>query len=101
MRIDVHNQNGQSVEITALRLEWPEDRDRLDRIRFKSRTIWDRGDGHPPTSIDPFDWRFGRSRRTSAGDTQTLVFIFAWGSSSDTYGLEITFNGACQVNWAQ
>jgi hypothetical protein len=101
MRIDVGNQNGQSVEITALVLEWPEDRDRLDRIRFKSNTIWDRGDRHPPTSIDPSEWRSGRSRRVSAGATETLTFIFTQGSSSDTYGLEITFNGSCQVNWSQ
>lgn len=98
-RIDVRNRNDQRVEITALNLDWPQDRGRLDRIRFKSNTIWDRGDNNPPTSIDPSEWRSGRSRSISAGDTQTLTFIFSWGSSSDDYALEITFDGSCEVDW--
>ncbi len=97
-RIDVRNRNDAPVEITALWLDWPEDRGRLDRIRFKSNTIWDRGDNNPPTSIDPSEWRSGRSRSISAGGKETLTFIFSWGSSSDDYALEITFDGSCEVD---
>jgi serine/threonine-protein kinase len=98
-RIDVRNRNDERVEITALWLDWPGDRGRLDRIRFKSNTIWDRGDNSPPTTIDPSEWISGRSRSISADDTETLTFIFYWGSSSDDYALEITFDGSCEVDW--
>jgi hypothetical protein len=98
-RIDVRNRNESRVEITALWVDWPEDRGRLDRIRLKSNTIWDRGDSNPPTTIDPSEWRSGRSRSISAGDTETLTFMFSWGSASDDYALEITFDGACDIEW--
>ncbi|MCJ7512881.1 MAG: hypothetical protein MUO23_07920, partial [Anaerolineales bacterium] len=91
--------SAQRVQITALRLAWPPELDRLDRIRFKSRTIWDRGDSHPPTSIDPGEWKWGVSRRVDPGAQETLTFIFTGGSSSEEYDLEITLDGVCAISW--
>ena len=90
LRIDVRNRNDDRVEITALRIEWPSSRDRLDRIRFKSNTIWDRGDNNPPTTIDPSEWRSGKSRTINAGDEETLTFVFSGISGSDDYELRLT-----------
>jgi hypothetical protein len=89
----ITNSRPDPIIITQMFVHWPPEHERLIRVKLGSATIWDFGDGYPPTEMPPWG---GSSidRQIKAFDSKKLEFQFDEEAEEvfvNDYFLEITF----------
>jgi serine/threonine protein kinase len=88
----VTNSGAGTVSITRIVLEWPTGNGALDRIRFKSSSIWNGSDDSPPSDISS-GWT--GDRELEGGTSKELRFVFTSEALGSGYDLDLYLTGGC------
>ncbi len=88
----VTNSGSDTIAISRIVLDWPASNGALDRIRFRSSSIWNGNDESPPSDITS-DWT--GDRNLEGGTSKELKFVFTSGAQGSGYNLDLYTNTGC------
>ena len=88
----VTNSGAEPISITRIELSWPASNGALDRIRFKSSSIWNGNDDSPP-SVIASGW--SGDRELEGGTSKDLRFIFTSNVQGSGYDLDLFLSSGC------
>jgi serine/threonine protein kinase len=88
----VTNSGSTTVTFSRIVLNWPASNGALDRIRFKSSSIWNGNDDSPPSDISS-GWT--GDRELADGTSKELRFLFTSEAQGSGYDLDLFFSDGC------
>jgi serine/threonine-protein kinase len=96
VRWTITNTSLQSITISQITLDWPGSNGTLQQATLAGTTIWNVGDGSPPTSMT--SWAGGSGARTiSVLQSKNLAFHWDGSAAGSGYGVTVRFTNGCQV----
>ncbi len=97
VRWTLQNDGAATMTITSIYLDWPKDNEELRKVTFGGKTIWDKGDDEPPTSLTS-GWKGkAKDRDLPGGQAKELRFEFDEPAEPSGYQLKMTLSGVCTL----
>lgn len=87
-----------TITIESIILDWPSGNDKLKKVMFEDRTIWNDHIESPPTTINS-GWKGTIDKRELApSEAKQLTFEFDEDAGSSGYSLTLDFDNGCQIS---
>ena len=91
VRWRINNDSIANITVSSLRVHWPSSNVELERVRFDSATIWNRGSTVSPTNIG------GINRWVRRNRSKSFTFIFDEDAAGSGYQLTVNLTNGCSV----
>ena len=91
VRWRINNDSIANIRVSRLLVHWPSSNVELERVRFDSATIWNRGSTVSPTNIG------GINRWVRRNRSKSFTFIFDEDAAGSGYQLTVNLTNGCSV----
>lgn len=93
----INNNSSETIKVMGIYLEWPEENEKLKRIKMDWQVIAFPNDPEPPTMVSsgwdgPLSWR-----EVNPFNAKLLIFEFTEDVEGGPYYVEVTFFNGCQI----